>query len=177
MRKGKRQKQHSAFVMQQAIRGSIHLEQQEQPWQAPSPGTPLSASSCRSFELGLWSLSQFILCIINKMCPKEKPKRNYFLGLGTLKIFPDKLMLIAFPLYTISVYEKFHRKDSLPDVRGTYSSGIDCWSVLKEILESPWWLPWSVTQKVYNLLPLATKELFGRMCCSTFEECWSEGWL
>ena len=44
------------------------------------------------------------------MCPKvsEKPKKLFFGGLGTLKIFPYKLMVIASSLYTTLTYKTFH---------------------------------------------------------------------
>lgn len=44
------------------------------------------------------------------MCPKiaEKPKGGYFLGLGMLKVFPYKLLVIASSLSATSAYERFH---------------------------------------------------------------------
>lgn len=47
----------------------------------------------------------------------QKCLRGYFLGLGTLKKFSYKLMVIASSLRIISAYEKFHR-DILLSNRG-----------------------------------------------------------
>ena len=46
---------------------------------------------------------------VSKMCPKvsEKPRRGYFWGLRMLKIFPYKLIAIAFLLCTVQLMKGF----------------------------------------------------------------------
>ena len=47
--------------------------------------------------------------LVSKMCPKvsEKPKRDYFWGLGMLTNFPYKLMVITFSLCTVQLMKDF----------------------------------------------------------------------
>lgn len=98
-------------------RGHTHLKQWEQLGQAPSQGTALSilAPSCHTFELCLWAsvfYSHLFSSPISKMSFKvsEKPLRHFLGGLGMLKIFLYKLVVIASSLYSILAYERFHKK-------------------------------------------------------------------
>lgn len=84
------------------------------------------ALSCQSSEPCLCAsvlyLNSFCASIRN-ICPKvsEKPETGHFFGLGTLRIFPCKLMAIASLFCTISAYESLHRNAVLSDSRETCS--------------------------------------------------------
>lgn len=80
------------------------------------PGaTPACAIQPRSSELGplaselyntsIYSVYPFVRCALRY----QKNPRGYFLALGMLKIFPDKLLVFA----TLA-YERFHRNALLP---------------------------------------------------------------
>lgn len=85
-KKGKEQKQGSAFVLQPAA-GSVR------------PGS----ESCKGVMLSVK------LDIIKHIWYEQL---GYFLDLGPLKIF-STLMITASSLYTISTYERFHRNAPL----------------------------------------------------------------
>jgi len=69
--------------------------------------------------VSICALSGFTCVSVGKICPKvsEKPKRSYVLGLGTLKFFSSKFMVIVSSLYVILAYERFHRNALLSDSR------------------------------------------------------------
>lgn len=72
---------------------------------------------------------------ISKICPQVsgRPKRGYFLGLGTLKNFPYKLMVAASLLDSTSVYKSFHRNVLLSGSRGNlYEATIYLLPVIKQ---------------------------------------------
>ena len=111
-------------------RGPVQLFSQE--LHSASQHQAARALNCVSNHLCFISID-FAHLLARCVLRYHKSLRSYFGGLGTLNIFPYKLMVIASSLYTISAYKRFHGMRCCPDSGGNLNIDImECLSGANE---------------------------------------------